>query len=95
MAALIKRRTKIVSIRLLDDEYRQLKELCEAKGARSVSDLARDAMFGMLAPAAEPVPENLADRVRSLDQKVARLGEQMEEMANRLERGQRVASWAR
>ncbi len=95
MAAMIKRRTKMVSIRLLDDEYRQLKELCESKGARSVSDLARDAMFRMLTPALEAVPQNLEDRVRKLDQKVARLGEQMEEIESRLERGQRAATWAR
>jgi hypothetical protein len=95
MAAMIKRRTKMVSIRLLDDEYRQLKELCEAKGARSVSDLARDAMFRMLAPPMDSMPQNLEDRVRKLDQKVARLGEQMEEIESRLERGQRAATWAR
>jgi hypothetical protein len=95
MTAMIKRRTKMVSIRLLDDDYRQLKELCEAKGARSVSDLARDAMFRMLAPPMDSVPQNLEDRVPKLDQKVARLGEQMEEIASRLERGQRAATWAR
>ncbi len=95
MTAMIKRRTKMVSIRLLDDDYRQLKELCEAKGAQSVSDLAPNAMFRMLAPPMDSVPQNLEDRVPKLDQKVARLGEQMEEIASRLERGQRAATWAR
>lgn len=96
MAALIKRRTKMVSIRLLDDEYRQLKALCEATGARSVSDLARDAMFRLLtAPAADSASPDLEDRVRRLDQMVARLGQQMEAIENRLERGQRTATWAR
>jgi len=95
MAAMIKRRTKMVSIRLLDDEYRQLKALCESKGARSVSDLAREAMFGMLKPAVEVVPQNLEDRMRRLDQRVTRLGEQMEEIENRLDRGQRAVTWAR
>jgi len=96
MAALIKRRTKMVSIRLLDDEYRQLKALCESTGARSVSDLARDAMFRLLtAPAADGAAPDLEDRVRRLDQMVARLGQQMEAIENRLERGQRTATWAR
>jgi predicted DNA-binding protein len=95
MAAMIKRRTKMVSIRLLDDEYRRLKELCEVKGARSVSDLARDAMFRMLAPPVESVAQDLEDRVRNLDRKVARLGEQMEQIESRLERGQIAATWAR
>ena len=92
---MIKRRTKMVSIRLLDDEYQRLKELCEVKGARSVSDLARDAMFRMLAPPVESIHQDLEDRVRSLDRKVARLGEQMEQIESRLERGQRAATWAR
>ncbi len=94
MAALIKRRTKMVSIRLLDDEYRQLKELCESLGARSVSDLAREAMFRMLTPNSPP-PRDLEDRVRNLDQKVDRLGAQMEALEKSLDRGQRTASWSR
>ncbi len=95
MAVIIKRRTKMVSIRLLDDEYRRLNELCEVTGARSISDLARDLMFRMLAPAIEPVPQNLEDRVGHLDQKVTRLGEQLEQIESRLGRGQRAATWAR
>ena len=95
MAAIIKRRTKMVSIRLSDDEYRRLNELCEVTGARSISDLARDLMFRMLTPAMESVPQNLEDRVGHLDQKVARLGEQLEQIESRLGRGQRAATWVR
>lgn len=95
MAAMIKRRTKMVSIRLLDDEYRKLKELCEAKGARSVSDLARDAMFRMLTPPVDAAPSDLEDQLRRLDQKIARLGEQVEQIEIRLDDEQRTATWAR
>ena len=84
----------MVSIRLLDDEYRQLKELCESLGARSVSDLAREAMFRMLTQIPPPAPD-LEDRVRNLDQKVDRLGAQMEALENRLDRSPRSASWSR
>jgi hypothetical protein len=91
MAALIKRRTKMVSIRLLDDEYQQLKQLCSAIGARSVSDLAREAMFRMLTrPVAEP---DLEDRVRLLDQTVCRLGEKMAAIESKLSvRSRRAAT---
>jgi hypothetical protein len=85
MAALIKRRTKMVSIRLLDDEYHQLKQLCVTNGARSVSDLAREAMFRMLnRPAVIPADANLEDRVRMLAQTVNRLGEKMEVIEGKL-----------
>ncbi len=72
---MIKRRTKIVSIRLLDEEYSQLKRLCETKGARSVSDLARDAMFGLMSPASsiEGKVQDLDMRLTALRDEVARL----------------------
>ena len=94
MAPLIKRRTKMVSIRLLDDEYQQLKQLCVANGARSVSDLAREAMFRMLSrPSPDGMSQNLEDRVRKLDQTVATLGEKMEAIESRL--GSQVETWGK
>ena len=50
---IIKRRTKIVSVRLLAEEYTQLLQLCHSRGARSVSDLARDAMLGVTSPSSQ------------------------------------------
>ena len=41
---MLKARSRMISIRLSEDEYSTLVHLCEASGARSVSDLARDAM---------------------------------------------------
>ena len=41
----MKRREKMVSIRLSDDEYQRLKEMTQAQGARSVSDVALDCGF--------------------------------------------------
>jgi predicted DNA-binding protein len=72
---MIKRRTKIVSIRLLDEEYSQLKRLCEKKGARSVSDLARDAMFGLIKESSsiEGKVEDLDVQLSALREEVARL----------------------
>jgi hypothetical protein len=38
------RRSRTISIRLSEEEYVGLKRLCAVTGARSVSDLTRDAM---------------------------------------------------
>jgi hypothetical protein len=38
------RRSRTISIRLSEEEYVGLKRLCTVTGARSVSDLTRDAM---------------------------------------------------
>jgi Arc/MetJ-type ribon-helix-helix transcriptional regulator len=43
-----KPRSRIISIRLSDEEYSDLRRLCMSSGARSVSDLARYAMRKLL-----------------------------------------------
>jgi hypothetical protein len=40
----LKPRSRMISIRLSEEEYAGLKQLCAVTGARSVSDLTRDAM---------------------------------------------------
>ncbi len=44
----LKLRTRTISVRLSDDEYTALKGLCLIRGARSVSDLTRDAVRSLL-----------------------------------------------
>lgn len=62
----------MVSIRLSDEEFRRLKELCEVRGARSLSDLAREAMHRMLQTGDGP-GGSLQDRVAALDERVSSL----------------------
>lgn len=42
--SVLRPRSRIISIRLSEDEYSGLKRLCSDSGARSVSDLARAGM---------------------------------------------------
>jgi hypothetical protein len=42
--AVLKPRSRTISIRLSEEEFLTLKHLCSVTGARSVSDLTRDAM---------------------------------------------------
>ena len=42
--AILKRRTKLVSFRLSDEEYERLQGACAAEGARSLSEFARSAL---------------------------------------------------
>jgi hypothetical protein len=46
--AIMKRRSRMISFRLSEDEYASLRSLCENEGARSVSDLARDAVHRLI-----------------------------------------------
>ena len=49
--AVLKRRSRIVSVRLSEPEYQELVSCCVSRGSRSVSDLAREAMQELLASA--------------------------------------------
>jgi len=77
----------MISVRLSDEEYSALMRLCIVTGARSISDLARDAMRVLLNGATrEVVPGSHMDEfraeIRNLDRKIERLAA---EIANRFE----------
>jgi hypothetical protein len=44
----LKTRSRMVSVRLSENEYQALIELCASSGARSISDLTRSAMQALL-----------------------------------------------
>ena len=74
----LKPRSRMISVRLSEDEYSALRKLCSATGARSVSDFTRDAMRSVLNDSAlESPPSNYVDefrmQIRSLDQKIEEL----------------------
>jgi len=46
--AVMKPRSRMISVRLSEEEYLALRHLCSTTGARSVSDLTRDAMRNVL-----------------------------------------------
>ena len=45
---ILKPRSRMISVRLSEEEYSSFKDLCSEIGARSISDLARDSMFALL-----------------------------------------------
>ncbi len=77
---LVKRRSRMVSIRLSDQEYERLRSACVEAGARSVSDVARDALRVVLGRE-NPVETELItlhDRMNQLDREVKRLAQIVE-----------------
>ena len=68
----------MISVRLSDEEYAALMRLCLVTGARSISDLARDAMRVLLKSATRDyVPGSYMDefraQMRNLDRKIEQL----------------------
>ena len=67
----------MISFRLSEDEYASLRSLCENGGARSVSDLARDAVHRLIQKDSheevETALRTLEGRMDTLDLQVQRL----------------------
>jgi hypothetical protein len=71
-------RSRMISVRLSEEEYSALRRLCTVTGARSVSDLTRDAMRVLLnGTTREGVlgvhVDEFRSQMRSLDQKIEQL----------------------
>jgi len=71
-------RSRMISIRLSEEEYSALRRLCSVTGARSVSDLTRDAMRALLngAEREDPVGNQVDEfraEIRGMDRKIEQL----------------------
>ena len=78
----LKRRTRMISVRLSDEEYAALMRLCIVTGARSVSDLTREAMHTLLSGANRDDVlgshmDEFRDQMRSLDKKIEQLASEI------------------
>lgn len=74
----LKPRSRMISVRLSEDEYCALRKLCSATGARSVSDFTRGAMRSVLNDAAPERPlgnyvDEFRTQIRNLDQRIEEL----------------------
>jgi hypothetical protein len=74
----LKPRSRMISVRLSEEEYSALRDLCSLTGARSVSDLTRDAMRTVLKSANRGNPfagslEEFRLGIKSLEEKVEQL----------------------
>jgi hypothetical protein len=78
--SVLKRRSRMISFRVSEDEYTGLKNLCLNEGARSVSDIARDAVHRLIHNHSRPnsqletTVQVLQGKIEYLDMEVKRLG---------------------
>lgn len=69
----LKSRTRVVYFRISEQEFAELCDLREARGARSLSELARSAVYAMMhhtpqhTPHATPVKEDISERLNELE----------------------------
>jgi hypothetical protein len=74
----LKPRTRMISVRLSEEEYMALMRLCSITGARSVSDLTRDSMRVLLNGANRESEfgmhmDEFRSEIRSLNRKIEQL----------------------
>lgn len=74
----IKRRSRIVSFRLSDEEYNSLKTVTESRGARSVSEFTRSMACNI---DASKNGETIEDALRTLNANIAELMEKVNTLA--------------
>lgn len=88
--AVLKPRSRSISIRLSEEEFLTLKQLCSVTGARSVSDLTRDAMRMILNGASRDDVitlrlDELRTQLKHLDRKIDELAASPRAQASELE----------
>lgn len=77
--AVLKPRERLVYFRVTEDEFHQFLSVCEQEGARSVSDLARNAVQRLIAECNREREQNdLAPKVQVLEKLIAEVTAQLE-----------------
>lgn len=79
---ILKHRNRQVSFRVSQDEYERLSEFCVTTGARSLSDVARCALFEMTALSDGEASHAIARRVQTLDTRIRQLNRRVEQLAD-------------
>jgi Arc/MetJ-type ribon-helix-helix transcriptional regulator len=75
----LKPRSRTICVRLSEDEYLAFRELCTLSGARSVSDLTRDALHALLDR--ERVGQSIVTHRDELQSEVKSLNQKLEQLA--------------
>jgi hypothetical protein len=75
--SILRRRSRQVAFRLSEDEYTRLRNFCVAVGARSVSDIARTAVFQLTDSGEEEAGVPMGPQMRLLDRRVRELSRKL------------------
>ena len=81
--AVLKPRERLVYFRVSEDEFRQFVSVCEQAGARSVSDLARNAVQRLIAEGQRQRDgHELEEKMQMLERLIAAVTEQLQMLSN-------------
>lgn len=80
--AVLKPRERLVYFRISEDEFQQFANVCEQSGARSVSDLARNAVQRLIADGKRHRQQDeMEEKIRLLERLIAAVTQQLQFLA--------------
>ncbi len=82
--AVLKRKSRMISLRLSNEEYESLRSLYRVHGSRSVSEFARNAMQRVIGEARVPAV-NVEGRLQELDEKMNLLDQEVSRLVRLIE----------
>ncbi len=82
--AVLKRKSRMISLRLSDEEYESLRSLYRMHGSRSVSEFARNAMQKVIGESISPAG-TLETRIVELDHKMSSLDHEVARLVSLIE----------
>lgn len=85
----LKKRSRLVSFRVSEDEYQKLYNVCLAVGARSVSDVARQAVGRLIGFNGDYGEDLLAQQMRNLDRVVGQLKVKIDQLSKEVSEQER------
>ena len=78
-------KSRMISIRISDDDYREIKSRCGERGPANVSEFVRAAaMHALSLPEMSSFPAFLSLQVSALERRLDRLDEQVSTLADRM-----------
>jgi predicted DNA-binding protein len=83
--AVLKRKSRMISLRLSDEEYESLRSLYRLHGSRSVSEFARNAMQKVIGESVSPGGNTLESRIVDLDSKMNSLDHEVARLVHLIE----------
>ena len=90
--SVFKPRTRVVYFRLSEDQYRQYVKLCEERGARSLSDLARTAIDQLIAEPEHLPTTHLGHRFAEFERKLDHVTATLNDLVVELSKKPNVAN---
>src|SRR5882672_7989524 len=89
---ILKPRNRLVYFRISEEEFRKVSDMCESEGARSLSDLARQAMQRLIQDGSQGADGQIVEKLKTIDAIIYELNQKLKQLTTLLEEHQPGAS---